>query len=234
MISINNNTPWVKLICCFLLFVAVSQADTVTLTLNSNFPGGYIRYDYLGADGSAYFEYAAPYQTILTDTDGTFNNTPVFAICYDIHNDTNVGTAFTGHFENRTGTPYLEATYLVNLLNLSGDLGAPLSTQGAISLAIWQIMWPSSNDSNGQPFLPGAYDPAAQAYITQAAAAVAGGYWTPADAAIYPTWVPDDPSIQRFGIIVITPEPRALPLLGCGLLGLAMLWRRHLAGLRRR
>lgn len=223
-----------KLVCCCVLFAAAVRADTVTLTLNVNFPGDYIFYTYTSVGGSTESDPVAPYDTILTDTDGTYNNTPVFAICYDINNDTNVGTAFTGHFTNDySSVAVLQATFLGNLLDLDGDRAAPLAVQGAISLAIWQIMYPTSTDSNGHPFLPSDWDPAAQAYVNLAIAVVASGQWNAHDATLYPMWVPDNPGLQRFGIIfedvppIVVPEPGALALLSSGLLAMAWLWRRR-------
>jgi hypothetical protein len=68
---------------------------------------------------------------------------------------------------------------------------------------------------------------------------VSSGEWTVADASVYPTWMPDNPAIQRFGIFfpgtppVITPEPGGVALLGSGLLGLALLWRRRARRVRK-
>src|SRR5271157_2447932 len=195
-----------KVACCCLLFTIAARADGDTQTLP-----------------------VAPYQITLLEPGGPYNGA-AYAICYDINNDTPVGSPLVGYLEYEPGdTAVLEATYLANLLNLAGDQKAPVAVQGGIALAIWQIMFPSSNDSNGHPFGPGQYDPAAQQYVARASAAVAVGDWTDYDASFYPTWVPENSAYQRFGVILqstppIAPEPGSLALLGTGLLALAWLW----------
>jgi hypothetical protein len=86
-------------------------------------------------------------------------------------------------------------------------------------MAIWETMNPSST-TGGFPFPS---DPAAQPYEIGAASAVSDGLWTAADSAVYPTWVPADPSIQRFGVVLSAPEPASWILMGAGMLGLAVL-----------
>ncbi len=248
MTSKGNIAVTLKMGCCVLLFAACARADmdTVTLTLNPNYPSQYSFYSYTSVGGSVESDAVSPYLATLSDSEGLFINTAVYSICYDINNSTPVGTSYTGHFE--TGSPTtadLEATYLDNLLVLDGGLAAPLGTRGAISLAIWQIMYASSNDSDGNPFQTSNHDPAAQTYVNQAAAAVASGSWGAAGASLYPEWVPDSSSIQRFGIILEsnppvkdldgspTPEPGGLALLGTGLLAVGWLGRRQARAARR-
>lgn len=217
-----------------LLFAVAANADTVNLTLNGNLSSPtYTHYTYTDYANQVVSQWVAPYQITLTDTDGIYDGA-AFAICYDINNDTNVGTTFTGHLVfDYDDTAVLESTYLANLLNLDGDQQAPIAVQGAISLAIWQIMYPTSTDSNHEPFTASEYDPAAQPYIAQAAAAVASGNWTTWDTNFYPMWVPDDPGLQRFGVIlqetppVVNPEPGGFLLFGSGLAFMALLWRRR-------
>jgi len=108
-----------------------------------------------------------------------------------------------------------------------GGFSAPLEDRGAIAMAIWEIMYPSST-TNGPEFDS---DPAAQPYELEADTAVVDGSWTAADSARYPTRVPDDSSLQRFGVILEgslvddsaspTPEPASFGLAGIGVLGLA-------------
>jgi len=225
------------MIACFLLIPGIARADTVYLTLNGNLnPSVYAYYTYT-VEGVGYSNYVAPYPTFLSDTPGG----PAFAgltICYDINNPTYVGQQYSGHYAYNTDAATLEATYLANLLNLDGSTTAPLGVQGAISYAIWAIMFPSSNDSEGAPF--GVPDPAAWTYEEQAAWAVASGRWTVQDSNLYPTFIPDDASAQRFGMIlggttpldITTPEPAGALLLGSGLVFLALLRRRPYCGLR--
>jgi hypothetical protein len=57
--------------------------------------------------------------------------------------------------------------------------------------------------------------------------------WTVADSALYPTFMPDNKSSQRFGIIlqdtppIYLPEPGGWLLLGTGLPVLGLLLRRR-------
>jgi hypothetical protein len=112
----------------------------------------------------------------------------------------------------------MKSTYLINELAEDGAINAPLATRGAISLAIWEIMNPSSTTGS----LPFPTDPAAIPYEQQAAAAVASGAWSTADADQFPTWMPDDTLIQRFGTESRTPEPATCVMTGLGLLGLGL------------
>ena len=113
-----------------------------------------------------------------------------------------------------------------------GGFDAPSDDRGPIALAIWEIMYPSST-TNGPAFDS---DPAAQPYELEAEKEVDDGSWTKADSALYPTWVPDDSSLQRFGVILdgvtgvemdsSAPEPANLGLMFLGVLGLAAFSRR--------
>ena len=117
----------------------------------------------------------------------------------------------------------MEATYLINELYGMGLTNVPLATRGAIATAIWEVMNPSSDTGLAQ--FPS--DPAAQSYENEALTAVSNGSWTTADSARYPTWVPQDPSVQRFGVVFTSapaiPEPGSVVLMGLGLVGIGLL-----------
>ena len=206
-----------------LAFSSVAQAGTIGLTLDGNFAApDYAFYSYTDIYGQAQNDIpVGPYITYLNG--GPYNNTLAYTFCYDFFSPTDVGTEYFGTMETLTDTATLEATYLLNQLNILGLIDAPLATRGAISMAVWEIMNPSST-TGSTPFPS---DPAAQPWEAQAAAAVGDGSWTAADSAAYPTWVPDDPAIQRFGMVLIeTPEPASLVLIGFGFLGLGVLGRK--------
>jgi len=210
-----------------LALSTVSHANTIIqLTLDSNFPADYEVYSYTSTTGQAENNIPIdPYITYLTG--GSFNNTEVWSFCFDFYSPTTVGQTYSGSFETFTDPSDLESTFLINELNGLGKTDAPLATRGAISTAIWQLMNPSS--ATGESPFPD--DPAAVPYISQAATAVANGWWTAADAAAFPIWVPQNSQVQRFGIILLTQTPTGLPepsgwaLAGLGVLGLVVLRR---------
>jgi hypothetical protein len=209
----------------WLVLSALAHADSVTITLDPNFSSpDYAFYTYTDTAGVVQSNIpVGPYIAVLNG-DGYFNES-VLVFCYDMNAETYVGRAYSGSIEPitalspPTSTEILDATYLVNELVDDGNLNAPLATRGAISLAIWEIMNPSST-TKSTPFPT---DPAALPYESEAAAAVASGAWTTADADQYQTWMPDDiASIQRFGMVTQTPEPATLVLTSLGLLGLGL------------
>lgn len=213
-------------VICLVLATA-AHADTVTLTLDSNYPADYAFYTWTDIYGVKQTEPVSPYLATLNG--GGYNNQAVLVFCYDLNSPTDIGTAYPGSvqpvtsFNAQTQTEILESTYLINLLLDDGGLSAPLATKGAISTAIWEIMYPSST-TNGTLFPT---DPAALPYESLAAAAVADGTWTDADANLYPTWAPGEEyaDIQRFGDAPV-PESSTLFLMGLGLLGLGLAgWR---------
>lgn len=222
----------------WLAVSALAHADGVTITLDPNFGApDYAFYSYTDIYGAQHNSIpVGPY--IATLTDGTQSET-VLLFCYDMASDTNVGTVFPGSVEPVTSfsdpayTEIMESTYLINDLQLQGGLNAPLATRGAISLAIWQIMNPTSTTEQ-TPFPD---DPAAQPYIAQAAAVVGSGEWSTADADLYPTWSPSNVYIQRFGEVPEgqgpVPEPPTWTLTVLGVFGLALARRRARAFARK-
>jgi len=210
-----------------LALSAAAHADTVTITLDPNLAApDYAYYTYTDTAGVAQNQIpVGPYMATLNG--GGYNNVPVLVFCYDMDAATDVGTAYPGSVKPvtdlsaPTSTEVMEATYLINLLEADGGLNASLDTRGAISLAIWEIMNPTSTTK----ITPFPTDPAAIPYEQQAADAVTGGAWTTANADQYPTWMPDNiASIQRFGVNPPdqAPEPATLVLTCLGLLGLGL------------
>jgi hypothetical protein len=207
------------------LLPLLAHADTV-LTLDANFAApDYAFYSYTDTSGGTHSSIpVSPYKATLTGGSYNYNNTPALVICYDFNSATPVGTALSGtvepvtYFTGSTYTEVMESTFLINMLYTEGGLRLSTDTRGAISFAIWEIMNPSSTTS----LKPFPADPASVSYESEAASAVAGGAWTPSDAAQYPTWVPANPAYQRFGMIDLAPEPSTLVLTGLGLLGLSL------------
>ena len=212
-----------------LVSMAASASSIVNLTLDGNFSSpDYSWYTYTDTAGQQETDPVGPYITYLTG--GVYNDALAYTFCYDINSETDVGVSYAGQFETPTDAATMESTFLLNQLNQAGGFNAPLADRGAIAMAIWELMYPSST-TNG-PTFPS--DPAAQPYELEAEQAVANGTWTVADSAQYPTWVPDDSSIQRFGVILPgtapienselppAPEPASLGLAGLGVLGLGV------------
>ena len=211
---------------CLALSTAAHAGAIVDVTLDSNFAApDYSFYSYTSTSGEAENNIPVdPYITYLNG--GGYDNTLVYSFCFDFNSPTYVGTSYPGTFEVLTDPATMEATYLINQLYGLGLINAPLDTRGAISTAIWEIMNPSSDTSLAQ--FPS--DPAAQPYEAEAAQAVANGSWTTADSALYAMWVPQDPSIQRFGIVFTDappiPEPASFFLVGLGFVGLGIVGRK--------
>ena len=134
--------------------------------------------------------------------------------------------------------PELEASYLSAQLVRSGGGTAPLAQQGAISMAIWQIM---SANSGSVPL-----DPAAQSYVAAAMAAYRSGMLTATDFPNTLIFDPHDPHVPRFmmladGNLLLgqvqsdpanSPESGTLVLLiaGLGLVGVSRYLRRRRPG----
>jgi hypothetical protein len=209
-----------------LAFASTAFADGITLS--GDYPNGYIWYTFTATNGSVYTEPVSPYTATSTINGVT---TPSEFACLDINNPTNVGTFYTGNFGFAVNTVDDEVSWLAD--QLAGTTpDNPLSYTGAISMAIWQLEFPSSTDSEGGS-MP--IDPAAQTWITQATAAVSGGYQP--DSVFF---TPTNSNSQRFveisltsipgttGLLPKTPEPGTLALMGTGFLGLVGLVRRKI------
>jgi hypothetical protein len=227
--SISKKIAKLSLAAICLALSAAAHADSVTITLDSHFSSpDYAFYTYTDTAGAVQSNVpVGPYMATLNG--GGYNNVAVMVFCYDMKAETNVGTAYTGSVEPvtamspPTSSEVLDSTYLINELMDDGGINAPLATRGAISLAIWEIMNPTST-TKSTPFPT---DPAALPYEADAAAAVADGSWTAADADQYETWMPDNiASIQRFGVSESAPEPGTLVLTGLGLLGFGLIYKR--------
>jgi hypothetical protein len=215
-----------QLIPVFLLFAGAAGADQFSVTLNPNYPSAYTFYNNVPV---------APYQVTVSDMQGLYNDAAAYAICLDYDNSSYVGVAYTGKLVENTDLASMEASYLTNLLNSDGNLSASPTTRGQISFAIWQIMFPSSTQADGSYFPA---DPTAAGLELQAYDAVASGQWTSQDSSLYPTFVPDDTSAQRFALTFANtspitfasanfessspaPEPGAFALFGAGLILIA-------------
>jgi hypothetical protein len=209
-----------------LAFASTAFADGITLNGNLSSPT-YISYTFTNqVTGDPVQEWVSPYPATSTINGVTI---PSQFGCLDINNATDVGTFYSGTFGYAVTTADDEVSWLAD--QLAGTTPSnPSPSTGPISMAIWQIEFPSSNDSEGGT-MP--IDPAAQIWITDAAAAVAGGYQP--DSVFF---TPNDSATQRFVEIsltsdpgtlnLLTPEPGTLGLMGTGLLGLAGLLRRKL------
>jgi hypothetical protein len=199
-----------------LALVAQSQATTINLTMAPSM-SDYHSYTYYDL-GVGYSLPTGPYPATLSD--GSYlSGVEVFVMCYDINMDAYVGATYAGIMELPTTPAEIEVAYLQKELAADGGFNANVQTiSGPISLAVWQLMDPSSQ--NPAPFPE---DPAAAFYVSQAEDAYLSGNWTQADAANYAFWAPVPiTTTQRFGFvygqapvpsdITTLPEPGSLVL----------------------
>jgi hypothetical protein len=180
------------------------------------------------------------------------NNTPSFSgnlACLDINLSTYVNTTYPGTWYTvnsaasvfNSTTPYdifiqsnlaafttalNEAGWLANHMEGLTPSNANPSYVGPIDLAIWTIMLPYSTNPTFSPdgalLFPTANSPQAP-WITDAEAAVAGGYTT---SDLF--FSPNDTTSQGY-VLIPTPEPSTFLLFGAGIAGVAYLKRRKKA-----
>jgi hypothetical protein len=238
-----------------LVFASTAYADGITLS--GDYPGGYLFYAFTSTSAitapgptgqivttapAAYNEPVAPYTSTVTIGG---NTVPVYLICMDINNPTGVGNFYPGTFYTAatisgvSGQASLainsEVSWLADqMAGYSPNVPANASITGPISMAIWELEFPTSTDWDKSTGGADPIDQAAQIWIDRASAAVIGGYQP--DSAFF---IPNDPSIQRFVAIsetstpgtlgLLAPEPGTLGMMGAGLLGLVGMLRRKLA-----
>jgi hypothetical protein len=211
-----------------LALVAPSHATTISLKLTGDINNSdvypYYTYTYTDIYGNTHTEgeYTGPYPaTVSGGSYGTGQG--IFVMCYDINMEAFIGETYTGIMVMPTTVPEIEAAYLQSKLATyedptpDGGFGALLSVSGPISMAVWQLMAPSSQVPTPKPFGLG---PAAAAWVAEADNAYLSGNWTQADADEYAFWMPTPINMtQRFGFVygqppqpsdITTPEPGSL------------------------
>jgi hypothetical protein len=200
---------------CLLISAAVSVGSVLasSIVLDSNFPSDYARYTFIDETGTGQTEYVAPYPA-------TLDGKAAYLVCFDINNATYIGRAYTGVLQAAVTDADKEAVWLMDHL-LGKTPKDSASYLGPISMAIWQIEFPSSNKSDGTLTMP--HDPAAQTWVARAETAVAAGYAP--DMLIF---TPNDRSSQRFGVVNPVAEPGTVILIGSGLIGLTGISRKTL------
>lgn len=204
---------------------APAGAGTISVTLDPNFPSDYTFYTYTDSMGDSNTIPVSPYEATINGG-GYLPNQSYYLWCYDINVDTAAGVAYSGTIQSPSTAATIEAAYLENQLIQLDGYNAPAPVVGPYSLAIWQLMNPSSVKPAPFPL-----DPAAQPLVAAAVAAYTSGAWTQADASQYSVWTPDNlATSQRFGLVAApvteTREPATFGLIGLGLLAASTLSRR--------
>jgi hypothetical protein len=205
------------IVLLWLAAATISSAATIILTTDGN-PINYHTYTYTDDNGVQHTANVGPYPVVLSG--GSYGGgIPSNALCFDINIGVLFGTSYPGTTKPPDTIAEIQAAYLLDKLASLGGYSADVQTvAGPISMAIWQLMNPSSH--NPAPF---AQDPAAQSWVDQAVYAYSIGLWTAADAAAYVVWLPDPlGSTQRFGFLEgppppVVPEPASAIQLVAGL-----------------
>ena len=195
----------------FLLFCPAVRAST-SLEITNVFDWSYI-------DSNGDNIVPGPY---LATIGGAPN---LLVYCLDLHINTPVGTNFDGYLTHPSTPAEDEAAFLaaysLTLGTPNGNSTIVQNYDGPISMAIWQLMGPLTQNGSSPP-----PDPAAQHFIDIATTAYNNGQISNSFLSSVNIWNPGTPGSnstaeQRF-IVATTPEPTTLVFLGSGLLLIAL------------